>query len=137
VVLEFDPITGDVRTGGRKLSDQIKNMVTRDLIFDVTADTVGMLVPGGSIAVKLVKVVVDQQMTEPNQNWANNHPIKRRLCSQKFLRILTLFQAYLFSCYSLDWVCTWISPGENLCSQPRRWLPLGWAPCGGRKQFGK
>jgi hypothetical protein len=34
---------------------------------DVTADTVGMLVPGGSIAVKLVKVVVDQQMTEPNK----------------------------------------------------------------------
>jgi hypothetical protein len=61
VVLEFDAITGDVRTGGRKLSDQIKNMVTRDLIFDVTADAVGMLVPGGSIAVKLVKAAVDHK----------------------------------------------------------------------------
>ena len=61
MVLEFDPITGDVRTGGRKLSDQIKNMVTRDLIFDVTADAVGILVPGGSIAVKLVKAVVDHK----------------------------------------------------------------------------
>lgn len=61
VVLEFDAITGDIRTGGRKLSDQIKNMVTRDLVFDVTADAVGMLVPGGSIAVKLVKAVVDHK----------------------------------------------------------------------------
>lgn len=61
VVLEFDAITGDMRSGGKKLSDQIKNMVTRDLIFDVTADAVGMFVPGGSIAVKLVKAVVDHK----------------------------------------------------------------------------
>ena len=61
VVLEFDAITGDIHSGGRKLSDQIKNVVTRDLIFDVTADAVGILVPGGSIAVKLVKAVVDHK----------------------------------------------------------------------------
>lgn len=59
-VLEFDALTGDARSGGKKLSDQIKSMVTRDLIFDVTADAVGMIVPGGSIAVKLVKAVVDR-----------------------------------------------------------------------------
>ena len=61
VILEFDAITGDIHTGGKKLSDQMKNVVTRDLIFDVTADAVGMLVPGGSIAVKLVKAVVDRK----------------------------------------------------------------------------
>jgi hypothetical protein len=60
VVLEFDALTGEVHTGGRKWGDQIKGMVTRDLIFDVTADAVGMIVPGGSIAVKLVKAVVDR-----------------------------------------------------------------------------
>jgi hypothetical protein len=60
VVLELDALTGEARSGGKKLSDQIKNMVTRDLIFDVTADAVGMIVPGGSIAVKLVKAVVDR-----------------------------------------------------------------------------
>ena len=37
-----------------------KGILTRDLFFDVTADAVGMLVPGGSIAVKLVKAVVDR-----------------------------------------------------------------------------
>jgi len=59
-VVEFDAVTGDMRTGGKKLSDQIKGMVSRDLLFDVTADAVGMIVPGGSIAVKLVKAVVDR-----------------------------------------------------------------------------
>jgi hypothetical protein len=61
VVVEYDALTGDIRSGGRKLQDQIKGMVTRDLLFDVTADAVGMIVPGGSIAVKLVKAVVDRR----------------------------------------------------------------------------
>jgi hypothetical protein len=60
VIIEFDALLGDIRTGGKKWSDQIKGILTRDLFFDVTADAVGMLVPGGSIAVKLVKAVVDR-----------------------------------------------------------------------------
>jgi hypothetical protein len=60
VVLEFDGLTGEVHTGGKKVNDQIKGMITRDLIFDVTADAIGLIVPGGSIAVKLVKAVVDR-----------------------------------------------------------------------------
>ena len=59
VVIEFDAITGDIHAGGKKFQDQIKNVFSRDLIFDVTADAVGMFVPGGSIAVKIVKAVVD------------------------------------------------------------------------------
>jgi hypothetical protein len=58
VVVEFDALLGDSRSGGRKWADQIKGIVTHDLFFDVTADAVGMLVPGGGIAVKLVKAVV-------------------------------------------------------------------------------
>jgi hypothetical protein len=61
VILELDALTGEARSGGKKLSDQIKSMVTRDLIFDVTADAMGIIVPGGSIAVKLVKAVVDRK----------------------------------------------------------------------------
>jgi hypothetical protein len=60
-ILEFDAITGDIHAGGRKLHDQIKNVLTRDLIFDVTADAVGMFVPGGGIAVKLVKAAIDHK----------------------------------------------------------------------------
>ena len=59
-VVEFDALTGEARAGGKKWSDQIKGLVSRDLIFDVTADAVSMLVPGGGIAVKLVKAVVDR-----------------------------------------------------------------------------
>lgn len=58
VVIEFDALLGDSRSGGKKWSDQIKGILTHDLFFDVTADAVGMLVPGGGIAVKLVKAVV-------------------------------------------------------------------------------
>lgn len=60
VVIEFDALLGDTHSGGKKWSDQIRGIVTRDLFFDVTADAVGMFVPGGSIAVKLVKAVVDR-----------------------------------------------------------------------------
>jgi len=60
VVVEFDALTGDMHTGGKKLQDQIKGILTRDLLFDVTADAIGTFVPGGSIAVKLVKAVVDR-----------------------------------------------------------------------------
>ena len=61
VVVEFDALVGEMRSGGKKWSDQIKGIITRDLFFDVTADAVGMLVPGGSIAVKLVRAVVDRK----------------------------------------------------------------------------
>jgi hypothetical protein len=60
VILEFDGLTGEVHSGGKEFHDQIKGMITRDLIFDLTADAAGMIVPGGSIAVKLVKAVVDR-----------------------------------------------------------------------------
>lgn len=60
-VIEFNALTGEINGGGKKLQDQFKGIVTRDLLFDVTADAVGMLVPGGSIAVKLVKAVVDRK----------------------------------------------------------------------------
>jgi hypothetical protein len=61
VIVEFDALLGDFRSGGKKWSDQIKGILTRDLFFDVTADAVGMIVPGGGIAVKLVKAVVDRK----------------------------------------------------------------------------
>jgi hypothetical protein len=61
VVVEYDAITGDARAGGKWLGEQLKGMVTRDLVFDVTADAVGLIVPGGSIAVKLVKAIADRK----------------------------------------------------------------------------
>jgi hypothetical protein len=57
-VIEIDTITGQFRQG-RALIGQIRGILTRDLLFDVGADTVGLFVPGGSIAVKLAKAAMD------------------------------------------------------------------------------
>jgi hypothetical protein len=59
-VIEFDAVTSEIRGNGRRLQDQIKGIITRDLLFDISADAAGMLLPGGSIAVKLVKAMVDR-----------------------------------------------------------------------------
>jgi hypothetical protein len=60
VVIEFNALTGEIIGGGKKLQDQFKGILTQDLLFDITADAAGMLVPGGSIAVKLVKAVINR-----------------------------------------------------------------------------
>ena len=61
-VVEFDALTGEFHAGGKWLSAQfLKGFVTQDLLFDISADAAGMLVPGGGIAVKLVKAVVDSR----------------------------------------------------------------------------
>jgi len=59
-VVEIDAISGQTRQG-KALVGQIKGMLSRDLLFDVGADTVGLFVPGGSIAVKLAKAAIDSQ----------------------------------------------------------------------------
>ncbi|MFN2304998.1 MAG: hypothetical protein ACK2TV_14805 [Anaerolineales bacterium] len=58
-VLEFDALTGEIIGRGEKMADQIKGVLTPELLFDVTAVAAGALVPGGSAAVKLVKVAYD------------------------------------------------------------------------------
>jgi len=58
-IVEIDSITGQTRAG-KALLGQIKGALSRDLLFDVGADTVGLFVPGGSIAVKLAKAAIDK-----------------------------------------------------------------------------
>jgi hypothetical protein len=59
-VVEVDPVTGGTKQG-KALVGSIRQMLSRDLLFDITADTVGVFVPGGSIAVKLAKAAIDTQ----------------------------------------------------------------------------
>ena len=59
-VVEIDAITGQTRQG-KPLVSTIKGILNRDLLFDVGADTVGLFVPGGSIAVKLAKAAMDRK----------------------------------------------------------------------------
>lgn len=57
-IIEIDAVTGQTRAG-KALASQIRGALNRDLLFDVGADTVGLFVPGGSIAVKLAKAAID------------------------------------------------------------------------------
>jgi hypothetical protein len=59
-IVEIDSITGQTRQG-RALVGSIKGMLSRDLLFDVGADAVGLLVPGGSIAVKVARAAIDNK----------------------------------------------------------------------------
>lgn len=59
-VVELDAVTGQVRPG-QALMSRMTKMVSRDSLFDIGADTVGLLVPGGSIAVKVAKMAIDHQ----------------------------------------------------------------------------
>src|SRR5688500_4792305 len=59
-VVEIDAVTGQTRHG-KALVSAIRSILTRDVLFDVGADTVGLLVPGGSIAVKLAKAAMDRE----------------------------------------------------------------------------
>jgi hypothetical protein len=58
-VLELDAITGQLKAG-EALMPKLTRMVTRDALFDIGADTVGLLVPGGSIAVKVARAALDK-----------------------------------------------------------------------------
>ena len=37
---------------------RLKRMVSRESLFDIGADTAGLLIPGGSISVKVVRAAV-------------------------------------------------------------------------------
>jgi hypothetical protein len=58
-VIEIDGVTGAIRPGG-SLLPQLSKIVTRDALFDIGADTIGLLVPGGGIAVKVARAALDK-----------------------------------------------------------------------------
>jgi hypothetical protein len=57
-VVEVDGLTGEVKTA-TSLRLQINRHVSRDAVFDIGADTIGMIVPGGNIALKLARAAID------------------------------------------------------------------------------
>lgn len=59
-VVEIDAVTGQMRQG-QALMSKVQRVVTRDALFDIGADTVGLLVPGGGIAVKVAKLAIDKR----------------------------------------------------------------------------
>jgi hypothetical protein len=58
-IVEIDAVTGVFRQGGSFLP-HLGKVITRDALFDIGADTIGLLVPGGSIAVKVARAALDK-----------------------------------------------------------------------------
>jgi hypothetical protein len=58
-VVELDAVTGEMRQG-QALASRVTKMMSRDALFDIGADTVGLLVPGGSIAVKVARLAIER-----------------------------------------------------------------------------
>ena len=59
-VAEFDAVTGEMRNA-KALRPSLNINISRDALFDIGADTIGMIVPGANIAVKLAKVALEQK----------------------------------------------------------------------------
>jgi hypothetical protein len=59
-VVEVDALTGDTRTATDLKMSALTRKVSKDALFDIGADTVGLIVPGGSIALKLARLAVDR-----------------------------------------------------------------------------
>jgi len=58
-VVKIDGLTDQLRQG-QSLMPRLKRMVSRESLFDIGADTAGLLIAGGSIAVKVVRAAVDR-----------------------------------------------------------------------------
>lgn len=54
-VLEVDGLTGEVRPDGATFQQYVGKIVDPEFLFDIGAETVDLLVPGGGIAIKLAR----------------------------------------------------------------------------------
>ena len=57
--MELDGVTGELRNTTRKVGSS-GGRLDKDLLFDIGADALGMIVPGGNIAMKVGKMVVQR-----------------------------------------------------------------------------
>lgn len=61
VVIQVDGLTGAVSFGTPLFKQYLGKALDRDFLFDVGADVAGMVLPGGSIAVKVAKKYMDNK----------------------------------------------------------------------------
>ncbi len=58
-VLEYDGVTGLLQTDGKTFQQYMGKILDPEFLFDVGADTIDLLVPGGGIAMKLARKGID------------------------------------------------------------------------------
>ena len=60
-IVEIDGVTGAVGSGNRTFNEYLGKVLDKDFLFDLGADAAGVLIPGGSIAVKVAKHYIDKK----------------------------------------------------------------------------
>ncbi len=58
-IVEYDGLTGQWQSGGKTFQQYMGKILDPDFLFDVGAETVDLLVPGGGLAIKLAKKGLD------------------------------------------------------------------------------
>jgi len=58
-IVQVDSLTGEISVGTRVFKEYMGKLLDKNFLFDLGADAAGILIPGGSIAVKLAKKYVD------------------------------------------------------------------------------
>jgi hypothetical protein len=59
-VIEVDGLTGEVVENGQWFKEKMDTILTREMLFEASAEVAGVVVPGGGLAVKIV-----ERMTAP------------------------------------------------------------------------
>src|SRR3972149_2442279 len=59
--VEVDGLTGEFKPTGKAFGSQLKRVFTREVLFDIGAETINLVVPGGAIALKLGKAIADKR----------------------------------------------------------------------------
>ena len=58
-ILEYDGLTGKLQAGGKTFQQYMGKLMDPEFLFDVGADTIDLLLPGGGLAVKLARKGID------------------------------------------------------------------------------
>lgn len=59
--VEVDGLTGEFKPTGKAFGNQLKHMLNREFLFDIGADAMNLVVPGGAIALKISKAIADRR----------------------------------------------------------------------------
>jgi len=59
--IEFDAVALSYKSGGKPLKQKMKELISEPELFDIGADAVGIIIPGGSLAMKVAKRVMTKR----------------------------------------------------------------------------
>lgn len=63
--LEIDGVTGESKTTSTTVGSRVSRRLSKELLFDIGADAVDLLVPGGGIAMKVGRAVIRRSESKP------------------------------------------------------------------------